>query len=365
MKPVGVNRDLVGRNITIRTLSLFLSLSVSGMQDMMSSTTLEWFGEKYPANTVPLLSVIGATTYRLRHRGITIFLDTWLEKPSILPHYLSIDDVEEADYIFISHAHFDQYVSYYYNFQTNYSSLSGADRLAIRTGAIVVANCEAIGLLQKAGVPDHQLFPVAGGERIPLFTKNVIEQARNGDIPTASGFPGQPALPDHTFATFSVHVWPSLHAFVPNPHPDEMDTGVVYTGEANPYMCTLDITRGMRYGLLRLGQICPPEQINDGMRSFIEYVEDKRNVFSHCDGGQLMYNFIFNDTALLWSAHLGAYDGVLTAVRPQPKIAILGIAGRANLNGRPFDGSAADFAVKQAKLLGEPEKVIWSLHDDR
>jgi L-ascorbate metabolism protein UlaG (beta-lactamase superfamily) len=35
-------------------------------------------------------------------------LDTWLERPSILPKYLNIDDVTEADYIFISHAHFDQ-----------------------------------------------------------------------------------------------------------------------------------------------------------------------------------------------------------------------------------------------------------------
>jgi L-ascorbate metabolism protein UlaG (beta-lactamase superfamily) len=35
-------------------------------------------------------------------------LDTWLERPSILPQYLNIDDVTEADYIFISHAHFDQ-----------------------------------------------------------------------------------------------------------------------------------------------------------------------------------------------------------------------------------------------------------------
>lgn len=50
----------------------------------------------------------GATTYRLRTRGVTIFLDTWLDRPSVLETYLPVDDVQEADYIFISHAHFDQ-----------------------------------------------------------------------------------------------------------------------------------------------------------------------------------------------------------------------------------------------------------------
>ena len=52
----------------------------------------------------------GATTYRLRTNGLTIFLDTWLERPNVLPKYLNIDDVDVADYIFISHAHFDQWV---------------------------------------------------------------------------------------------------------------------------------------------------------------------------------------------------------------------------------------------------------------
>src|ERR1700712_3159969 len=52
----------------------------------------------------------GATTFRLKANGITCFLDTWLERPASLKHFLSIDDVTECDYIFISHAHFDQCV---------------------------------------------------------------------------------------------------------------------------------------------------------------------------------------------------------------------------------------------------------------
>ncbi|KAK7935362.1 hypothetical protein PG985_000857 [Apiospora marii] len=58
----------------------------------MDESTIEWFG---------------TTTFRLRTRGVTIFLDTWLDKPDVMPGYLAVDDVTEADYISISHAHFD------------------------------------------------------------------------------------------------------------------------------------------------------------------------------------------------------------------------------------------------------------------
>jgi L-ascorbate metabolism protein UlaG (beta-lactamase superfamily) len=50
----------------------------------------------------------GATTFRLKSHGITILLDTWLDRPSSLKKYLSTDEITECDYIFISHAHFDQ-----------------------------------------------------------------------------------------------------------------------------------------------------------------------------------------------------------------------------------------------------------------
>lgn len=42
----------------------------------------------------------------------------------------------------------------------------------------------------------------------------------------------------------------------------------------------------------------------------------------------------------------------------------MAIAGRGNLDGRPFDGSAAEFAVKAIQWFGEPDKVIWCLHDE-
>lgn len=235
---------------------------------------------------------------------------------------------------------------------------------------MVIANGEAINLLRDAGVNESQLFPVAGGERIPLFTKDDRKAAVNGKLPIADGPPGMPARPNHSRAVMSVHVWPSLHALMPGSGhhdiPDEIDTGTVYKGEATPYTCTLDITMGMKYGLLRMKENMPPEQMNDGMKSFGDYIGDrKNNVFSHYDGGQLAYNFLVGPgQTVFWNGHLGGYEGIIKSIEPTPDVAILTIAGRANLNGRPFDGSAAQFATNQIRWLSQPKKVIWALHDE-
>lgn len=234
----------------------------------------------------------------------------------------------------------------------------------------MIANGEAINVLRSVGVPEEQLVPVAGGERIPLFIRAIREQAVNGEIERADGPPGAPVNPHESLAAASVHIWPSLHCLMPgNSHadvPELMDTGKSYTGSASHYACTLNITMGMKYGLLRIGEHMPRDSMDAGMRSFVDYVEGPaRNCMSNFDGGQLMFNFLLGTgQTVLWNGHLGAYDGILGGVEPKPDVLIQAIAGRANLNGRPFDGSAAEFAVKVSKLLGEPRKVLWCLHDD-
>lgn len=85
--------------------------------------------------------------------------------------------------------------------------------------------------------------------------------------------------------------------------------------------------------------------------------------YSFFDGSQLTFNFLLGTRVLLWSGHLGSYDGILKGLEPKPDAAILAIAGRANLNGRPYNGSAAEFATEEIKWLGEPSKVVWCLHD--
>ncbi|KAH7399715.1 hypothetical protein BKA64DRAFT_694495 [Cadophora sp. MPI-SDFR-AT-0126] len=302
-------------------------------------STIEWFG---------------ATTYRLRCKGLTIFLDTWLDRPSLMPKYMSTDDVHEADYVFISHPHFDH--------------LPGADRIALKTGAIVIANPEAINVLRSAGVPDSQLMPVTGGERIPLFPSHIRTLAQEGQIKVAPVPPGFPIQPDLSYAAASVHVWPSLHCLLagnPASMPEIQDSGQEWRGAASPFACTLDITNGMKYRLLAMSSHLPASGADSKLVSFAEYVDDQqRNRMSHCDGGQLIFNFLAGGKAMLWMAHLGGYEGVLRAMEPKPDTVIMAIAGRANLNGRPFDGSAAQFARDVLRWLGEPARVIWCLHDE-
>ncbi|KAL2829630.1 hypothetical protein BJY01DRAFT_261173 [Aspergillus pseudoustus] len=309
--------------------------------------TIEWFG---------------ASTFRLKARGLTIFLDAWLERPKGLPLYLPIDNVDECDYIFISHAHFDH--------------LPGADRLAQRTGAIIVANAEAIHVMREAGVPESQLMAVSGGERIPLFTLTQRQKAfadhttagNNQDgLPPRPQQPG-PVEPSPALAPIAVHVWPSLHCLMPpGDHrsiPEAIDSGTVYMGSGD-YEGTMDITRGLKYGLGGLVKLPHlPSNVGEDMRRFIAYLQDnKTNQCSFYDGGQLLFNFLIGNQTLLWNSHLGGYSGILKEITPRPDVAILGLAGRANLNGRPFDGSAAEFVNQELKWLGEPRKVIWCLHD--
>lgn len=265
-----------------------------------------------------------------------------------------------------------------------HSSLPGADRLAKKTGAIIIANGEAITVMRAAGVPETQLQPVAGGERVPLFTKaqrdeavakRAEDEAAGRPAPPGPRFPPTPAASD---AVIDVHVWPALHCLLPpGDHaslPEVIDTGTVYTGDGgNPYACTIDITRNMTYGfggLMKIPADSYPPHLPEELRTFLPYMNEREKYkYSFYDGGQLMYNFLLDKEGgagptLLWHGHLGCYDGIMKTIEPKPDVAIIAIAGRGNLNGRPFDGSAAEFAVKEIQWLGEPRKVIWCLHDD-
>lgn len=109
------------------------------------------------------------------------------------------------------------------------------------------------------------------------------------------------------------------------------------------------------------------EKASEGFRCFREWLKDREgNQFSFFDGGQIMYSFLIPDEGtLLWSAHLGAYEGVLRALEPKLDVAILAVAGGANLDERPFQGSAAEFIKSEYEWLGEPGKVIFCLHDEQ
>ncbi|USP74861.1 uncharacterized protein yc1106_02135 [Curvularia clavata] len=272
-----------------------------------------------------------------------------------MKRYIELEDIITLDYIVISHAHFDH--------------LPGADRLALKTGATVIANCEAINCLRRAGVPETQLIAVSGGERVPLFTRDILIKASEGSIELAPGPPLAPRKPHVRSASVAVHVWPSLHSLMPGTSPQDIpevfDTNVSYRKDDDGYACALDITQLMQHGLFRLKEFMPEDHLDPGTRAFADYVQDRKtNIMSHCDGGQLMYNFIIGDKAVLFNTHLGAYEGVMRFLEPKPDVAILGAGGVANLNGRPFVQSAAEFLKLQTQWLHEPSQIFFCLHDE-
>ena len=74
---------------------------------MTPPATLEWFG---------------TATFRVRDAGLNLFFDAYLDRlPGLDPVGLSTREVGSADYVFISHSHFDH--------------LYGADVLALGAGA--------------------------------------------------------------------------------------------------------------------------------------------------------------------------------------------------------------------------------------
>ena len=111
---------------------------LSTVRPVPSPLSLEWFG---------------CTTFRVRVAGLTLWFDTYLDRPaSILDVGLTSGQVDNADFAFISHAHYDH--------------MLGADTVAANTGATIVGSYETTRVLRENKVPAAQLLPVSGGETI-------------------------------------------------------------------------------------------------------------------------------------------------------------------------------------------------------
>src|SRR6202167_2830952 len=96
---------------------------------------------------------LGCATFRLRAPGLTLFFDTFVDRiGDAVPSGVRSDEVDEADYLFISHTHLDHVL--------------GADVIALATGAPVVGSHETIRVMAENGVPAEQRWAVSGGERI-------------------------------------------------------------------------------------------------------------------------------------------------------------------------------------------------------
>jgi L-ascorbate metabolism protein UlaG (beta-lactamase superfamily) len=252
-------------------------------------TTLEWFG---------------TATFRVRDAGLDLFFDAYLDRlPGLDPVGLSTAEVGRADFVFVSHAHFDH--------------LYGADALALGAGATVVASPESARCLREAGVPERQLLVVTGGETV------------------------------HCGPATKVRVLPALHSCL-FAH-SEVDTSIPCLGD-------LDVSAQDRAATVRklfAGMDSAPAPAGPALVTMNERC-------SRHDGGQLAYLLFTSGGSMLVSGSAGYWRGIFRGLRPD--VALLSLGGRPNVDGEPFQGSSVDYVLEQVQLL-QPRRVAFCHHD--
>jgi L-ascorbate metabolism protein UlaG (beta-lactamase superfamily) len=250
------------------------------------------------------LEWFGCATFRVRVKGLTLFFDTYLDRPPGVPEVgLTAGAVTEADFVFVSHAHFDH--------------MLGADTIAKATGATVVGSYEVARVLRSNGVPDAQILAVSGGEPVDC----------GRDV--------------------RVRAYPSLHSCL----------FAKATADSHAE-CLGDLGVSAQERKARVEALFAlfPEALPKAGAWFEETA-------SHCathDGGQLAYFLESPDGSLFVNGSSGFWSGIVAGLRPD--VAVLAVTGRPNVNGEPHQGSLAQFLVEQVELI-RPEKVVLCHHD--
>jgi L-ascorbate metabolism protein UlaG (beta-lactamase superfamily) len=259
----------------------------------VTTTTLDWYG---------------CSTFRLRTRGITVFLDAYIDRtPGADGTGLTADDVEACDWIVVGHSHFDH--------------LWGAERIMANTDARLIGSYESIRLLEQAGVPLDRMICVAGGERIELGTGVIVS------------------------------VFPSLHS--------SLWTGSHSAGAGEVCLGDLGVTWQEREVRMKALGARLADSID---RSAVEHLINAAPGHSdRGDGGALIYLFETEEGSLLFQDTSGHWGPVLRTLAPD--VAILAAAGRGTVDGEPVQGSLADFVVGEALDLGA-RRLILGHHDN-
>ena len=255
----------------------------------------------------------GCATFAVHSAGLHILLDAYIDRaenaagPSPA---VSAADVEQCDYIVIGHAHFDH--------------LYGAERVMANTNATLIGSYETLRVMENLGVPLDRMIPVAGGETVEL----------EGAIGRAT-----------------VSVYPSQHSCVWShgqmDQPDEVcigDLGVTYQEQRARFAQLVEF----------MGTSLDAVAIEHVMASMVGHSD-------RGDGGALLYLFDLPDGRLLYQDTSGHWSGVMRDLRAD--VAILGAAGRGNIDGEPIQGSLAQFVARQVDML-RPRTVILGHHDD-
>jgi len=250
------------------------------------------------------LEWLGCATFRVRVAGLTLFFDTYVDRvPGTGSSGVSAVGVSEADFVFLSHAHFDH--------------MLGADVIAARTGASVIGSYECARLLRANGVPDAQVLPASGGE--------TVECGRG----------------------VRVRVFPSLHSCLfAGSTPD---SGAACIGD-------LEVSHQLRRervaALFNLIPALLPQVAG--------YFATADAHSSRDDGGPLTYLLETPEGSVLITGSTGYWTGIVE--RLHPDVAVLATAGRPNVDGEPYQGSLADYLVAQVELL-RPAKVVLCHQD--
>jgi len=256
-------------------------------------------------SAVATLDWLGCATFRLRLDDLVIFLDAYVDRaPGAPPTGVSAAEIDRADWIVVGHSHFDH--------------LWGAERIAKQTGATIVGSYETVRIMLEQGVPERQLMPVAGGERVEL-----AEQ-------------------------ISVSVFPSQHSCIWSharfEQPDEV--------------CLGDLGLSYQERRSRLaGRAGRRADLSDEVRAYLQ----AGNQGARGDGGALVYRFQTPGGSLLFQDTCGYWSGQLPSWRSD--VAILAAAGRGNIDGEPIQGSLAEFVAGEAAVL-QPRRLILGHHDD-
>jgi L-ascorbate metabolism protein UlaG (beta-lactamase superfamily) len=253
----------------------------------------------------PTLEWFGTATFRVRDAGLDLFFDAYLDRlPGLPPVGLTTAEVDKADFVFVSHAHFDH--------------LYGAEPIAQHTGATVVCSPESARCLRAAGLPEERLLVVTGGETV------------------------------HCGPATRVKVLPALHACL-FAH-SESDTSVACLGD-------LDVSAQVRAAsVARLFGALESISSDPAGRALIAMNE----VSSRHDGGALAYLLTTTSGSLLVSGSAGYWRGIFDGLRPDT--ALLSLGGRPNVDGEPFQGSSVQFMLEQVQRL-RPGRVAFCHHD--
>lgn len=246
----------------------------------------------------------GCATFRVRTRGLTLWFDTFVDRvPAAEPVGITVEQINDADMVFVSHAHFDHVL--------------GADTVAKNTGTKVVGNFETARVLRDNGVPRGQLWPAAGGETIECG----------------------PDVRVRVFPSVHTHLWASAN----------FDSGAECVGDL-----------GVLYSERKARQEAIFDMMSTATPELAAYAQMIEPRSSHDDGGQLMYLLETPDGSALFSQSTGYWSGIIRDLRPD--VAVLAITGRPNLDGEPFQGSLAEFVLGEVEVM-RPGKVIFCHHD--